>query len=142
MDKLQRRQRKTCLNPNWCIMCHSHCETNDHLLVNCRAASFLWKILQVKTGFHHSFNDLKAVVTSIMHLNRATRKNIINTIASVAILWTIWTERNGRIFTNKQSSLVYLWEDSCNFIGQWCSCLHLFKDYSSSALALNFPAFL
>ena len=67
-------------------MCHSQCETSDQLLVNGRATSFRWETLQVKTGYHHSFNDLKVVVTSIMHQNRATRKNIIITISSVAIL--------------------------------------------------------
>ena len=70
MDKLQRRQLNTCLNPNWCVMCHSECETSDHLLVNCRPASFLWEILQAKTRLlHHSFNDLKAIVTSILNQN-------------------------------------------------------------------------
>ena len=46
MEVLRRRPPKTCLNPNWCVMCHSHCERSDHLLVNCRATNFIWDTLR------------------------------------------------------------------------------------------------
>ena len=142
MEVLQRRQPKTCINPNRCVMCHSHYETSDHLFVNCRATNFLWDTLRAQTGYQHSFNNLKSVALSLLHHNFSTRRNIIITKATVAVLWSIWTERNRRIFVIKQNSLLNLWEDCCNYIDLWGSRHHLFKDYSSISLALNFSALL
>ena len=86
MEVLQSRMPKTCLNPNWCVLCHSYCETRDHLLVNFKATSFLWDTLWTHTKYHQAFNNLKSVGLSLSHLNSSNKRIIIILNATLVIL--------------------------------------------------------
>lgn len=87
-------------------------------------------------------DDIKSLCHSLCQLKSTKEEyNHIFNLA-VAILWNIWFERNNRIFSNKQKSVLNLWKDVCNYLGLWCIRHPIFKDYKPSTIALNFKALL
>ncbi|XP_039056455.1 uncharacterized protein LOC120199456 [Hibiscus syriacus] len=89
-----------------CIFCVAAVETRDHIFFECTVASSLWSALFSLNGLqfkHHSwdaFFDLaaacwkgKSPLTTIMK------------IASNALIYTIWKERNKRLFQSQSSTV-------------------------------------
>lgn len=59
-----------------------------------------------------------------------------------ATLWIIWTERNRRIFQDKEHSLNQSFEAIVFLVISWCKCSPLFYHYSFATLASSWTAFL
>ena len=93
-----------------CVLCGSMAETCEHLLLHCPLSWMLWcwwfKIWQVHIVIPSSLSDLYF----LWHpppLKGNFFKKVWRAIFHI-ILWTIWKERNSRIFDNISSSIQQL----------------------------------
>ena len=104
-DRLERRGWANC---GLCPLCSREQETGAHLLFKCRFTIRLWRSLAAKLGLHH-------IETSRWHLHGSvldwwedgTGSHVPNrsALASLTLLvsWTIWNERNARVFRHKSA---------------------------------------
>lgn len=63
-----------------------------------------------------------------------SKKGLICHNLLVAVIWTIWLERDKRAFNNRLSNTLKVWEDICNLTGLWTS-----KSKLSSRIILHLP---
>ena len=111
-DRLERRGWPNC---GLCPLCKREQETGAHLFFKCRYTIRLWRAIIEKIGLHH-------MDTSTWHLHETVkewwdkRTDCTNpnwhAMASLTMLvsWTIWNERNNRIFGKAQ--LIVSWTKS------------------------------
>ena len=103
----------------WCCMCRRDAETINHLLIHCDLAFGLWSfvfrifgIFWVLPGgvldlFFDWYNGL-----GNLHLK-------VWNMVPPCILWTLWRERNSRIFGNTERSASQLQELFSNTLYDW-----------------------
>ena len=102
IDQLKRRGRNM---PNRCYLCKMEEETNDHLILFCKKATMLWSLL-------FSLFDVQWVLHSSMKRNLigwhgafvSRRKDKAWRVAPLCLMWTLWKERNERIFNDTERS--------------------------------------
>uniref|UniRef100_A0A2N9FZT4 Reverse transcriptase domain-containing protein n=1 Tax=Fagus sylvatica TaxID=28930 RepID=A0A2N9FZT4_FAGSY len=87
----------------WCCMCRNGWETWDHLLLHCVQASFLWSAVLRSFGvcwvFPNSIKDLYGWFNSF-----GKHESEIWNLVPLCLLWTVWRERNQRIFDDMEHS--------------------------------------
>lgn len=108
-------------------MCRKANKTVDyHLFLFCFTANFLWN----KTNFilkrDGTFENLNSLIALILNHNTMSRKGMISFNLLVAFIWSIWLEKNKRLFRNTISNANNLWDDICNLIDLWLSKGKLF----------------
>jgi hypothetical protein len=90
-----------------CVLCDQHEESINHILVACPESRQLWWLLLSaigrseclpvnETSFHSWLCDKRETLPS-------SQRRGFNTIATLAT-WTIWKERNNRVFNQKHRS--------------------------------------
>jgi hypothetical protein len=94
----------------WCYMCKNHWETGDHLLLHCEVATALrcsvfsmfgiqWvlpaKVLDMLAGWHNWFGRHSSTVWNL---------------APLCVVWSLWKERNRRIFEDLEKPFSHLQE--------------------------------
>lgn len=88
-----------------CVLCSGFVESHDHLFFGCGFSSELWQGFNLGMGNHlpvllHSFG---AAVTSVSAFSRSAT-GVVAKLLSQAIVYSVWKERNSRIFTGVSSS--------------------------------------
>ncbi|XP_010673874.1 uncharacterized protein LOC104890179 [Beta vulgaris subsp. vulgaris] len=90
---------------SFCVFCNSSIETPDHLLIHCHLPSMIW------TWWLNMWNlswTQPASLKEAFHQWRPAKGGPffkkIWAAAFFVIIWTIWKERNARIFSNISSS--------------------------------------
>ena len=91
-------------------MCLRHEDSVDHLMLNCRTAQFIWMLV---VGWFDSSWVLPNSLLELFHAWKASfgdpRGKEMWRLAFIAVIWTIWKERNLRCFegiASNESSLV------------------------------------
>ncbi|KAJ3674406.1 hypothetical protein LUZ60_005022 [Juncus effusus] len=100
VDKLRRKGIQL---PPTCVLCNANTEDRDHLFVNCSFTRATWRLAE-----HYSnapahltlAGSLPQTWEKCRKLNRNGQKAVWQTLLA-AITWSIWKERNARIFRNK-----------------------------------------
>ena len=92
------------------MQCKNHWETRDHLLLHCEVATALWgfvfqqfgiqwvllaKILDLLFGWYNWFGKHSSDIWNLVPL---------------CLMWSLWQERNRRIFEDLEKSLIHLQE--------------------------------
>jgi hypothetical protein len=100
-DNLMRRGH---VLAGWCCMCKNHWETGDHLLLHCEAAVGMWsfvlnmfgiqwvlptKVLDLLLGWYNWFGRHSSTVWNLV---------------PHCLMWSVWQERNRRIFEDSEKS--------------------------------------
>lgn len=111
-NNIQKRLKSTCLNPNLCVLCQKEQETCSHIFLSCQTTTFLWKKANDILRRNETSDNLSTLVSSVINEKRDLKKGIISIM--VALIWTIWLERNRRIFQDKAIKSDSLWEPICN----------------------------
>jgi hypothetical protein len=103
----------------WCCMCRRDGETTNHLLIHCEVASGLWSFVFRKFGilwvlpgcvrdlFFGWYNGLGKLHSKIWNM------------VPLCLLWTLWRERNSRIFENSERTKSQLLELFSNTLYDW-----------------------
>ena len=97
MDLLRRRGMKIV---NGCPMCLRDEESVDHLLLNCKSAQSLW--MAIIGGFGCCWALPQSLPPAFPSLKGSTigdpRGKVMWRLSFLAVIWTIWRERNSRCF--------------------------------------------
>ncbi|XP_039027150.1 uncharacterized protein LOC120160903 [Hibiscus syriacus] len=89
-----------------CIFCGAVLETRNHLFFDCSVAASLWSGVYLLNGLrfrHPSWDALFAWVAASWK-GKSLLTSIIK-IASNALIYTIWQERNKRLFQGRSSTV-------------------------------------
>lgn len=91
--------------------------------------------LMLLLGWTNPYQDLKDLCGNLCYINtKVKKKGLINFNLIVAAIWTIWLERNKRIFNNTCVSIINIWKDICNLTSLLSS--------KNPLLAFNISAFI
>ncbi|RLN04975.1 hypothetical protein C2845_PM13G05910 [Panicum miliaceum] len=108
-----RRKRHGLQEGDRCIFCDQHSETISHLLTQCYFAREVWfKLLrrwgqQRLTPRHNNPQEFADWwYTSRKRLHKESRKTFDSMVAATS--WTIWKERNSRVFRSTQETADHL----------------------------------
>ena len=131
----KKKQPFLSVSPSWCIMCKNGSESVNHLFLHCSVAQRVWtKIMQ---KFNISWvlpQDINHIILGDFMLRRDRRTKFLESFVIYAVLWTLWRERNKRIFEDKEGSLADIIGSVHYWVGLWAS-LHkdlnqfFFKDW-------------
>ena len=97
--------------PSRGYMCHTKNETIEHLLNRCPIVETLWRILEKlfrqadrdNTNINETIKKWRNGAFKCEVLNRAWRLSI------GFLLWSIWKERNHRIFRDEEQTMNQIW---------------------------------
>ena len=129
-DLLQKKRPNTCLSPQWCVLCKADGETGFHLMVSCHFARSLWD--WAFSLFGCSWNppsDMQGLFAPSFRW-RLKRVRTMWRGLRAAVCWTLWEERNSRIFSEIQRGAADLKAIIHIRAVQWLKYLKLFTDYT------------
>jgi len=105
-------QKRGFTGPSQCVLCCLHSEDLPHLLDNCTIASELWD--QGAMLFRQTDRQRGNPQETLRNWRQAPFTNqILNrlwTLFPGFVMWTVWKERNARIFRDRQNSPDTLWD--------------------------------
>uniref|UniRef100_A0A2N9GH27 Reverse transcriptase domain-containing protein n=1 Tax=Fagus sylvatica TaxID=28930 RepID=A0A2N9GH27_FAGSY len=115
----------------WCCMCKKDWETVDHLLLHCEVASTLWGIVFQRFGIQWV---LPAKVIDLLYgwfNGFGKHSSDIWNLVPHCLMWSLWHERNSRIFEDKEQSLLHMQE---SFVGRLYDCSRAWGFTTASSL--------
>ena len=82
----------------WCCMCCNDGETGNHLLIHCTLASDLWNLVLRSFGVPWEFpNNIADLLFGWFNCFGKHNCSVGN-LVPLCLMWTVWHERNSRIF--------------------------------------------
>ncbi|XP_057419024.1 uncharacterized protein LOC130713256 [Lotus japonicus] len=121
-----------------CVFCNQVSETSSHLFLHCVHIWNLWVAIISREGFcwviPKSLNQLLAEWDNLPRISDGTLWSLI----PYSLLWSIWLERNGSCFSNKEINLDNIWEMHLLRIGWWIKALNKRNLYSLEHFARDF----
>lgn len=82
------------------------------------------------------------LLTCLLQLKMSSKAHIIRSNIMAVVLWSIWLERNRRIFQEVDRNQNYLWNEILSLAALWSSKFPFFCNYDVSTIALNWKLFL
>ena len=105
----------------WCCMCKCSGESVDHLLLHCEVVREVWNFFLQSFGvswvFPETVNDLLFGWQNCWGKQSSRIWNLV----PHCILWSIWWERNGRTFEDKEHSVGKIIERVMGSLYDWSS---------------------
>ena len=126
-DNLMRRGH---VLAGWCCMCKNHWETGDHLLLHCEAAAGLWSFILNMFGIQWV---LPARVLDLLlgwYNWYGRHSSDVWNLVPHCLMWSVWQERNRRIFEDSEKSSSSLQEQFSGLLF-YCSRTWGFTEASS-----------
>ena len=121
-DLLQKRQPLLYVSPSWCVMCKKGSETVNHLFLHCSVAQKVWtNILQKFTISWVLPQDINHLILGDFMFGRDRRTKLLWSLVIFAVLWTLWRERNQRIFEDREESLPNIIDSVHYWVALWAS---------------------
>lgn len=123
---------------NLCVLCKKYPETSNHLLLHCEFACELWKwwidLWSVKWVFPMKLRD--AFEQWFISKKSAFFKKVWHASFFI-IVWSIWKERNSRIFEKSENSPRFIKEMIMLRLGWWIKGWNEKFPYSPSDIQRN-----
>ncbi|CAN1335758.1 hypothetical protein LINPERPRIM_LOCUS36883, partial [Linum perenne] len=99
-------QRKGIALANRCVMRLKCSESVDHLLLHCEFVTSIWNHLSSTLSFHGPrLGEVRSFFTDWKGLNCDPAFERVKNVLLHALFWSVWTERNSRIFAEKFGSV-------------------------------------
>ncbi|XP_019055998.1 PREDICTED: uncharacterized protein LOC109115886 [Nelumbo nucifera] len=114
-----------------CSLCGSSAESTDHLCIHCPFSSQLWSHF-LRWVMPRSVKELLCC-WKLMGLSKK-KKTVWKTIP-IAVFWSIWSERNRRIFCNKASSPEEIIQKT---VGKLMYCVFVSEDFRNCNVSAVF----
>ena len=110
------------ISPGWCVMCKNDNESADHLFLHCPLAQRVWSYVLQK--FKVSWvlpQGVNQLIEADFMMHRDKKTNLLWSLVIHAVLWSLWKERNLRIFEEKEGSLANIIEAVYYWVALWAS---------------------
>lgn len=105
---------------NHCYNCVNAEETSSHLLLHCSVASNVWNFFRVEFSLIWTVpHTISTALQTWPMSKKKSRKALVIKVLPVAILWSLWKERNNRAFNNKSLTLAKLIQKIRNRVTYW-----------------------
>jgi hypothetical protein len=106
MDTLRKRGFSLA---NWCCLCKKSEETTNHLLIHCEYTSALWQLILNLFGVLWVMpNNIQELLHCWKVQGRGHPKEVIWKVILALLMWSIWRERNRRIFEKSETNVLFL----------------------------------
>jgi hypothetical protein len=115
----------------WCCMCKNGWETADHLLIHCEVAAALWGFVFQRFGIQWVLPDKVIDLLFGWFNGFGKHSSDIWNLVPLCLMWSLWQERNSRIFEDKENSLLHLQE---SFVGLLYDCSRSWGFTTASSL--------
>jgi len=104
----------------WCCMCKKKGESIDHLLLHCDTARELWSFMFSLFGIEWVMPQsvLDLLTTWGAFRGHGLAKNVWRLVPH-CVLWSIWRERNARLFEDVETVMVVLRKRLLNTLYLW-----------------------
>ena len=90
-----------------CVPCRKAGETRNHLFYECEFSQGIWKEILKLCGKQREVTSWNEEFQwAIMRLKRKSLASIIMRMAWHAVIYTTWVERNNRIHTGKEGTMI------------------------------------
>ena len=128
-DLLQLKRPYKALNPDICKLCMKKAESTGHLFLHCSLTMGLWhKLFQLaKTDWVSPRSIFDMLSINYNGFGLFKRGIVLWQVASIALIWVVWRERNARIFEDKTRNSEYLWGSIHLLASLWAFCSKVFK---------------
>ena len=121
-DLLQRRKLFLSISPNWCVMCRKSSESVNHLFLHCSVAQKVWTVIIQKFNIIWVLpQDVNHLIEGDFLLGREKRTKLLWPLVIYAVLWSLWSERNQRIFKDREESLGNILDSIYYWVALWAS---------------------
>lgn len=142
-DVVQKRRPKSSLLPNWCSMCKSESETLNHVFLLCNFASSLWNLvlqeLEVSWAMPKTISDC---FLSLFSPTLGKKGKVLWRMIVHAVCWSLWLERNRRIFEDKEECLDKIWSKLKFAIAWWIFNHKMFRGFFMTDVATSLRVLL
>ena len=103
-------------------MCKNENESMDHLFLLCPLAQRLWAFVLQKFKISWVIpQDVNQLIESDFMMHREKRIKLLWLLVIHAVLWSLWKERNLRIFEDKEGTLANIIESVFYWVALWAS---------------------
>ena len=143
MGKINTKSKLAAMNiipqeDNVCVFCHAHPESSVHLLLHCSFSHAIWSWWLNLWGLCWVFpSELSDALDQwVMYGSNSFFKKIWIAIFSI-VIWSIWKERNGRIFNSKSCSTDQLIDLILLRLSWWIQGWNLGFPHSSDEILRN-----
>ncbi|XP_022040716.1 uncharacterized protein LOC110943275 [Helianthus annuus] len=93
--------RSNNMNMMCCLLCYEDVDSHEHLFFECKCATQVWEAVRSKAGMESlepKWCDILDWLGS--HSRSKSAKNLVCRLLVAALAYTIWQERNNRLFRN------------------------------------------
>lgn len=131
LDLLQKKRPNMCLSPHVCCLCLGSGETISHLLISCPFVFFIWSWFSSLFGYRWTpSSSVVNLFDPTFYRQPTVRGRIMWRATRAAVLWSVWEERNNRIFKGRCRSKEEVVEGITTKVIHWLKSCDLFKDFS------------
>ena len=122
-ENLKKRKFSMCSR---CYLCGEEVETVNHLFLQCRIISQLWRIFISLRGFAWAMpNRITHLLYSWGEVGMGAADRDRWRIVPACIWWTVWKERNARCFESKNCDLQKIKLNCIRLFCFWCKQMYL-----------------
>ncbi|KAK1419555.1 hypothetical protein QVD17_28740 [Tagetes erecta] len=103
-----------------CLICNSHPETVEHLLLHCPGSNMIWTSLSQWCNipsFH--VDSIKGLLDHSNNINTTTSARKKIKLIFITAMWVIWKARNDMVFNNKLWNINRLVDDVKTWSSLW-----------------------
>ncbi|OVA20230.1 Reverse transcriptase zinc-binding domain [Macleaya cordata] len=91
---------------NRCVMCRMNAESVNHLMIHCPIASEVWNIFFDGFGVRWAMHkDVSQLFQERLNKSFSKEGNHLWRLLPYAVTWTLWNERNQRIFEDSERNI-------------------------------------
>ncbi|CAN1238245.1 hypothetical protein LINGRAPRIM_LOCUS2066 [Linum grandiflorum] len=113
---------------NWCVLCRNSLELVDHILLHCQFSSLVWAKINSVLAIHGPLpSDTRGLITAWKGMNCSSSFSSAMKVILHAMSWSIWLERNARIFKDKDKSVCKVCCKIFVVAGRWLVAAGLFS---------------
>ncbi|XP_022019087.1 uncharacterized protein LOC110919116 [Helianthus annuus] len=94
--------RRKNMNMMCCLLCYADVDSHDHLFFECNLSAQVWSLIRTKVGMDTIEPKWMSIVNWLMARQRSkTAEDFVARLLVGAAAYTIWQERNARLFKNQ-----------------------------------------
>lgn len=117
-DNLRKRNFPT---PQSCPLCGSDEETTEHLLLACHFSSQIWGVITQRLSLPSPPHNFRHLLEAWQHNNDKNIPKKMIRLVILAVSWSLWKERNKRIFHFEANSHRKIMEAAMAILKGWSS---------------------